>query len=227
MSRFRFSIGSFLGAITLLALGLAALVSQSSVGASVALTAFLSILGLATTLAIVPGSSRRLFCAGFAVFGWIYWFTEFELPAASVPQQLWTTGISTGLPKPEASDDRSGPGLITRELIAFVESKLLRNRRVGAQVMAQLTSSGYFPGTIVAVEDGQYQVQWVDGTTQWTPPNLIWSDPAGTRLACHSLVGGLFALFGGVLASCFAGAHCFAGALPAESRPTKPAGTAP
>src|SRR4029453_8426861 len=97
MSRFRFSIGSCLGAITLLALGLAALVSQSAVGASVAYTEFLSLLGLATTLAIVPGSGQRLFCAGFAVFGWLYWFTEFELPRESVPQQLWTTGISTGM----------------------------------------------------------------------------------------------------------------------------------
>lgn len=222
MSRFRFSIGSFLGVVTLLGLGLAALVSQSSLGASVAYTAFLSLLGLATTLAIVPGSSRRVFCAGFAVFGWLYWFTEFKLPTSSVPQQLWTTGSSVGLPQPETSDDRSGPGLITREIITFLETNLLRNRRVGTHVMAQLTSSGYFPGTIVAVDDGQYQVQWVDGTTQWTPPHLIWSDPAGTRLACHSLVGGLFALFGAVLASCFAG-----GLAPSPSPATKQGGTAP
>ena len=45
MSRFRFSIGSFLGVVTLLALGLAALVSQSTLGASVAYTTFLSLLG--------------------------------------------------------------------------------------------------------------------------------------------------------------------------------------
>ena len=216
MSRFRFSIASFLGAISLLALDLAAIVSQSTWGASVAYTVFFSLLGLATTLAVVletrwdravlcPTSRHRLFCAGFAVFGWLYWFTEFKVPTASVPQQLWTTGISTGLPRPESSDDGSGPGLITRQLITFVETKLSPNRRTGAQVMAQLSSSGYFPGTIVATRQGEYEVQWVDGSLQWTPPNLIWSDPAGTRLACHSLIGGLFALLGAVLASLFGG----------------------
>ena len=196
MSRFRFSIGSFLGVVTLLALGLAALVSQSTLGASIAYTVFLSLLGLATTLAIVPGSRHRVFCTGFAVFGWFYWFTEFELPTDSVPQQLWTTGSSVGMPRPESFDDRPGPGLITRELITFVETNLSGNRQVGAQVMAEWTPGSYFPGTIVAAKGGQYQVQWVDGTQQWTPPHLIWSDPAGTKLACHSLIGGLFALLG-------------------------------
>src|SRR5262245_41208380 len=113
MSRFRFSIGSCLAAVTLLALGLAALVSQSMLGASVAYTTFLMLLALATTLAIVPGSRQRLFCAGFAVFGWCYWFTEFEVPPASVPPQLWTTGISSGLPRPQTPTDRRGPGLLT------------------------------------------------------------------------------------------------------------------
>jgi hypothetical protein len=221
MSRFRFSIGSVLSVVTLLALGLAALVSQSTLGASVAYTAFLSLLGLATTLATVPGSRHRLFCAGFAVFGWLYWFTEFKLPTNSVPQQLWTTGTSTGAPRPEPSDDRSGPGLITREIITFVETNLIRKRQVGTQVMAELTSGGYYPATIVAARGGQYQVQWVDGTKQWTPPHLIWSDPADTRLACHSLIGGLFALFGAVLASLFA-----SGPL-APSPATKPGGSAP
>src|SRR5262245_41623243 len=134
MSRFRFSIGSFLGAIALLALGLAALVSQSTWGASIAYTVFLVLLGLGTTLAVVPGSKHRVFCAGFAVFGWLYWNTEFELPTSSVPQQLWTTGSSSGFPRPESSDVDNGPGLITRELIIFVETKLIRNR-IGAQVM--------------------------------------------------------------------------------------------
>jgi hypothetical protein len=222
MSRFRFSIASFLGAITLLALGLAAIVSQSTLGASVAYTVFLSLLGLATTLAIVPGSRHRVFCAGFAIFGLFYWFTEFKLPTNSVPQELWTTGSSSGLPRPESSEDGSGPGLITRRLITFVETKLIRNRQVGAQVMAQLSSGNYYPGTIVAVDGEQYQVQWVDGTLQWTAPQQIWIDPAATRLACHSLMGGLFALFGAVLASLFAG-----GPTPAPSPATKPEGPAP
>jgi hypothetical protein len=221
MTRFRFSIGSVLVVVTLLALGLAALVSQSTVGASASYTVFLSLLGLATTLSIVPGSRHRLFCAGFAVFGWLYWFTEFSLPTNSVPQQLWTTGSSSGFPRPESSEDPGGPGLITRELITFVETHLIRKRQVGAQVMAQLSSGNYYPGTIVAVDDGQYQVQWVDGSLQWTAPNQIWLDPAGTRLACHSLMGGLFALFGAVLASFFAGGP------PAKPPATKPGEPAP
>jgi hypothetical protein len=205
MSRFRYSIGSFLGAITLLALGLAAIVSQSTWGASLAYTVFLLLLGVATTLAVVPGNSRRLFCTGFAIFGWLYWFTEFKLPASSVPQQLWTTGTSTGVPRPESSDAGLGPGLITRQLIAFLETNLSGKRRVGALVMAELSSGGYYPGTIVAVDGDQFEVQWVDGSRQWTQPNLIWSDPASTRLACHSLLGGLFALLGAVLATLLAG----------------------
>ena len=205
MSRFRFSIGSFLGAITLLAVGLAAIVSQSTWAASLSFTVFLLVLGVATTLAVVPGNSRRLFCTGFAIFGWLYWFTEFQVPTSSVPQQLWTTGSSTGLPRPESPGPRPGPGLITRELISLIETNLSSNRTVGAQVMAELTGSGYYPGTIVAVDGGQFEVQWVDGSRQWTPPSLIWSDPAGTRLACHSLLGGLFALLGAVLAMLFGG----------------------
>jgi hypothetical protein len=180
-------------------------VSQSTWAASLAFTVFLLLLGVATTLAIVPGNSRRLFCTGFAIFGWLYWFTEFTLPASSVPQQLWTTGSSTGLPRPESPSARPGPGLITRQLITFIEANLSSNRRVGAQVMAELSSGGYYPGTIVAARGDQIEVQWVDGSRQWTPPNLIWSDPAGTLLACHSLLGGLFALLGAVLATLFAG----------------------
>ena len=78
MNRFRFSLTSFLVVVTLLALGLAAIASQSRLAASAVLTAYVVLNCVALAGAILPQAPNRAFWIGFAIFGWTYWFVEFD-----------------------------------------------------------------------------------------------------------------------------------------------------
>jgi hypothetical protein len=203
MNRFHFSIRSFLAVITLLALGLGAMASQSELAASCALTVFLSLVGLATAVAFVRRAPNRAFWIGFAVFGWMYWWVEFTLPG-SAATPAWTTG-SLGTSSQLGSPP--GPGLITGRFIRFVEANVTPNRQPGSPVMARWTNNGrYYPATIVQESHGQIQVKWVDGGTfQWTPANLITANAPQLVVAGHALMGSLFGLVGGILATVVAG----------------------
>jgi len=198
MNRFRFSMGSFLVVITLLALGLGAIASQSAAAASLAYTAFLSLLCLAAAVAVAPQSPRRAFCAGFAIFGFIYWLVEFQVPDTSAGRAPANTGWVVS---PPDRGERAEPMLTTRQLIHLIERNLTPRRTVGSPVMAAWTNNGrYYPATIVQEGSGQYQIQWVDGgTLQWTPTGQIVANSPLPMVAGHALMGSLFALFGGVL----------------------------
>ena len=194
MSRFRFSITSFFVVVTLVALGMAALVSQSRLGGSLAYTVFLAVLCLALAGAILRPLPARAFWLGFAVFGWTYWLVEFD--AASPPQRWAGTVMYTGY----GVSGQPRPGLVTRDLIGFLEANLTPNRRVGARVSAQWRGGSYYPGTITQVNGDDYLVQWDDGSApQWTPSAQLASTSPAIQPAAHSLFGSLFALLGGVL----------------------------
>src|SRR5687767_8956766 len=99
MNRFRFSLGTFLVVVTLLALGLAALVSQSRFAASAALTAYVVLLCVSLAGAVMPHAANRAFWIGFAIFGWTYWFAEFDTGVArsGQPSVPVTFALSSGL----------------------------------------------------------------------------------------------------------------------------------
>lgn len=201
MSRFRFSIGTFLVVVTLLASGLAAMASPSRVATSLAYTAFLSLLCVALAGGILP-NSHRPFWLGFAIFGWAYWFVEFDASAVApqvAPAQTirFLSGIGYAS-SPQAPQQRAG--LVTSELMELLESRMTANRQVGAKVIAQWRGGTYYAGTILEVNDGLYLIDWDDGSAdQWTPPSQILPNSPNLRLAGHATFGGLFALLGGVL----------------------------
>jgi hypothetical protein len=202
MNRLRFSIGSFLVVVSALALGLGTIVSQSELAAAIAFTVFVSMLGLAATVACAPRSERRAFCAGFAIFALTYWLVEFQSPDGSSAAR-WPAGwISV---TSSAGSPPQGPALITRQVLQWIERNLTPNRRIGSRVMAAFNSNGrYYPATIVQEGSGQFQIQWVDGgALQWTPANLIVADSPTALVAGHAVMGGLFALLGGVLTLLF------------------------
>jgi hypothetical protein len=197
MGRFRFSMTTFLVVISLLAAGLAALVSQSRLGASAAYSFFLAILCLAVVGALVGGGDRRVFWLGFALFGWCYWFAEFKQPPnPQNPYVVYYGWYGTTQPTQPT-------GLITTEFLSFVEDKLSANRAVGSQVYAQWRGGGYYPGTITQADgSGSYLVAWSDGSApQWTTSNFIQPGAPQVRVTGHAVMGSLWALLGGVLAS--------------------------
>ena len=202
MSRFRFSIATFLIVVTLLALGLAAMGSQSHLATSAAYTAFLVLLGVATAGAILAAGPRRAFWLGFAIFGWSYWFVEFDASGQREPVVSQSMVVSltrlTGRSSPQPA--MPAPGLLTSSLLGWLEASMSPNFAVGSKIMAKWRGGSYYSGTIIQANNGQYLIVWDDGSPQqWTPPSHIAPNGHNLRLAAHATLGGLFALAGGVL----------------------------
>lgn len=201
MNRFRFSLGSFLAVVTLLALGLAAMASQSRLAASVSLTAYVVLLCVAFAGAVLPHSANRPFWIGLAIFGWTYWFLEFDAGNTSPSQSrapttsfIAVTGMVVQQPAP------GRVGLLTQDLIDFLETSVTPGRSVGSKVMGQWRGGSYYSGTITEVKDGQCLIVWDDGSApQWTPPSGILPHSPSLRVAAHATIGGLFGLLGGVI----------------------------
>lgn len=200
MNRFRFSLGTFLVVVTLLAVALAALVSQSRLAASAALTAYLVLLCVALAGAILPQAPNRAFWIGFAIFGWTYWLVEFDTTQVNSGQSRATSiAIYSGLIVNQ-SGAQPRVGLITQDLIDYLETHVTPGRSVGSKVMGQWRGGSYYSGTITQVQDGQYLIVWDDGSApQWTPSSGILPHSPSMRVAAHATIGGLFALLGGVI----------------------------
>jgi hypothetical protein len=201
MRRFRFSMTTFLIVITLLAGGLAALVSQSRWGASAAYSVFLALLCLSIAGAILARDESRAFWIGFAVFGWGYWFFEYrESPNTQYP---YYGGVYLGYYP--SRPQQPPPGLITTELLGKLEESLDSNRKVGAQVVAQWQGGGYYAGTIQQADgSGNYLVAWADGSApSWT--SSVMPGAPQMRVTGHAVMGSLWALLGGALATAFFG----------------------
>jgi hypothetical protein len=201
MSRFRFSLTTFLAVVTLLAIGLAAMTSQSPVATSVAYTVFLVLLCLASAGAFVAAAEKRPFWLGFAIFGWTYWFVEFDASGGqSAPQSQVVAGISF-LSRRTVTTSRVPPvSLVTEGLMNWLESRVTAHLSVDSKVSAQWRGGAYYSGTITQASGGQYSIVWDDGSPQqWMPASQILPNSPNLRVAAHATLGGLFALFGGVL----------------------------
>ena len=201
MHRFRFSIRSFLVTISLLGCGLAAMASQARLATSLAYTAFLVLICLAATGAILAGQNRA-FWLGFAVFGWTYWFVEFDTSGGSPPTASGSVAffspLGVRLNQPIAPPAK--PGLVTGDLMELLETQMTIHRAIGSKVLAQWRSGSYYSGTITDAQNGQYLIVWDDGSPpQWTPPAQIAPNSPNLRIAAHATLGGLFAVLGGVL----------------------------
>jgi hypothetical protein len=98
MRGFRFHIGSLVILILIIGVGFAALRESNDLWDSVLFTVTIGVLLISVLLSVHRTESRRAFCIGFAVFGWIY------LGLASVP----------------SIESR----LITTKALAFLDSKV-------------------------------------------------------------------------------------------------------
>jgi hypothetical protein len=222
MNRFRFSLGSFLAVVTLLALGLAAMASQSRLVASASLTAYLVLLCVALAGAVLPNSANRPFWIGLAIFGWTYWFLEFDAGQASVtqPRAPTTSFIAlSGVMVQQPTPMPGRVGLLTQYLIDFLETSVTPGRSVGSKVMGQWRGGSYYSGTITEVKDAQYLIVWDDGSApQWTPRTGILPHSPSLRVAAHATIGGLFALLGGVIVALLFGSKFAPAHIPSERR---------
>jgi hypothetical protein len=72
MPRFRISIASLLGIVAVIAIGLAGMLSASSVWTTAAATVTLALLLTALLASVLLDGTDRAFWAGFALFGWSY-----------------------------------------------------------------------------------------------------------------------------------------------------------
>lgn len=199
MSRFRFSIAGFFLVLTLVAFGLAATVSQSDLAGSAAFTVFLGLLCLATAGAILRALPERAFWLGFALFGWTYWFCEFDTDLPSPQPSVLSGFFFSGRP---SNSPASRPGLVTRHFLQYLASNLAPSRTIGSKVMGQWRGGSYYSGTITEANGNQYLIVWDDGSApQWTPTTQIFPNSPSILVAGHSLCGGLFALVGGVMAA--------------------------
>jgi hypothetical protein len=199
MTRFRFTIAGFFLVLTLVALGLAATVSQSDLAGSAAYTLFLALLCLALAGAILQTLPARAFWLGFALFGWTYWIVEFESELPTSQQTAFTRFFVGGTSTPTQS---AGPTLVTRHLLSAIAARMAPNREIGAKVIAQWRGGTYYSGVITEADVDRYLIVWDDGSApQWTPTTQILPNSPSVLVAGHSLCGGLFALLGGVSAA--------------------------
>lgn len=84
MNTLRFSLAKLLGAVVLVALGLAALVNATDFWVRVSVTLAVLVLLSAIARALYSSDNRRAFWSGFAIFGWGYFVLGFVVPD-SVP----------------------------------------------------------------------------------------------------------------------------------------------
>jgi hypothetical protein len=197
MGRFRFSITTLLVVITLLAAGLAAFVSQSEFGASVAYTGFVALLCLAVAGAVLVKTGGRAFWIGFALFGWFYWGTQYD-----PDRELSTRAFSSFRVWTPVEQPIRHPPLVTDGFLQFVEQKTTAKLEKGAAVNARWTNGAYYPGAIVQKNGaGQYLIAWSDGSTPlWVAASNIRAGGEHIHATGQSLLGALFALGGGGLA---------------------------
>lgn len=187
--------------MTLLSIGLWAYVNQSDWAANITYTLFFACLCLATGAAAILRDDRRPFWLGVAIFGWAYWLIGFDVSlSTSRAQPVGFWAYSNIQPS-------TGPRLFTSDLLDLAEQHLTASRQVGAVVMAQWRNGGLYRGTITAVtDDNQFVVQWDDGSApQTTPGSQVFPLKTHSRVAGHSVLGGLFALAGGITLACLFG----------------------
>jgi hypothetical protein len=198
MRTWNFSLASLLAIVTLLCFDLAALVSDSRLATSAAYTAFIALLCFAAAAALAAPATRRAFWIGFAVFGAVYWWAAFDAPQAQSNRNPWMMqwggiyGFGTSEPP--------SPTFVTSELLDVVEENIAPNYAVGSHVFARWQGFGYYWGTILQTDGGQYLIKWDDGSPPtWQAARDISGTSANRRVALQAIVATLWSLGGGSL----------------------------
>ena len=202
MGRARLSLRAILAVIAVLAVGMAAVVSQSRLASSLTFTAFWVANLLAVAGAMVVRSRIRAFCVGSAVFGLGYWAIAFETADADVTNfSRWFSirGRMTNLWRGNDSLKESDR-FITSELVDLMESSVRPALAPGGQVYAQFNGGLYYTGKVQSFDGTHYVIAWDDGTTPSpVPPAGIRGCIQYVRTSAHSVMGLLLTLIGGLL----------------------------
>jgi hypothetical protein len=197
MKPVRFSVASFLVGVAALAAAFGALESNSELVASLVFSLNLLLLSFALVGAIVAAGSARRFWIGFIAFGGIYSLVAFGF---LFPSPYRAAYVASGYT--QANDQ---PQLLTSRLLELYGA-VRAKRSIGDRVSAQWSGGGLWPATIVAYQDGRYQVDWDDSSAnEWVSYSQI--HPVGRDLnrVGHSVFSLLFGFLGGVAAVCLFG----------------------
>lgn len=184
MSGLRFSLAGLIGATVVVATGCAVLRFASALWASVVFTLAFGMLLLALVGALCGQRAVRPFWAGFAVFGWAYFFAAFNLWfLAGTSAHLLTTA------------------LLTRLQASLEPSPLAIGDRIEVQ-----WGSSWWRCTLLQTKDGQYLIHY-DGyqstSDEWVPRTRIRpGEPEHFYRIGHALFAVLFGFVGGVLSQC-------------------------
>jgi len=202
MNPLRFSLSSSLVGLTLIALTLGAVTTQSAFLTDAIFTCFWVVLLIAVIGARSRQSERRRFWLGFALAGWTYWFIGFE----AAPQRYSTLRGFTSTISISRLAATESPRFVSSDIIDWLEDRLATSRKVGSHVHAIWRRSSVYPGVIEDVNDqGDYLIRWDDGSpNQWTTRNEVFADSTRARVALHCLFGLCLSLVVGTL-----GAYCF------------------
>jgi hypothetical protein len=193
----RFSLRTLLLAMPVVALGISGFVFNLAWATSLIYTFSVVAILLAAIGALFARGDRRLFWAGFAAFGWGYWFFAFEheTPKPTVPTAYSGIPIYTNsAPFYAESQGR----FITSVVLDWLTEHMPLSKRKGSRVMAQWGNS-YWPATIIESQGESYLVQWADGSAPSSTTRVV-PYPFTSRIAGHSLFCLLFALIGGAAA---------------------------
>lgn len=195
MRSWTFSLTSLLGVMTLLAVDFGAIVADSHFATSASYTIFLGLLCFAAAASFTAPQDRRAFWVGFATFGLVYALAVFERPPTpGAGSPFSPLGYSSSSPYGSSSN------FITDDLLDMVEGSLASRHEVGSHVYARWLSNGYYWGTIIGVQEGQYQIKWDDGSTPtWQSFRDVAGTSANRRVALHSTVATVWALVGGAI----------------------------
>jgi hypothetical protein len=169
MNRLQWSLGGLILATVAVGVGLAAVISNSHLAASLAFSLNLGLLCLAITGAICGQGVMRTFWVGFAVFG-----VGYGLAVLNSPDSLVTEMAIEQIPL------------------------LQRPPFVGDRVMAQWTNGSYYSARISAIENGMYLTAWDDGSSPtWVSYAQLRFDKSYQHLTAHNVLGPMIAFLGG------------------------------
>lgn len=141
MKEVRFSLASFMAAVTFIAMGLAALRYPSAFVASAILTFTVGVLLCSTLAALVRHGTRRNFWIGIALFGWVYLFVVRSEPYGNNP--YWTY-------------------LPTTELLSrFIRYGWMTDNNTGSYSVFQQGQIAHFLLTLVVAFVGGVLAKWI------------------------------------------------------------------
>jgi hypothetical protein len=193
----RFSLRALLLAVPVVALGVSGFIFNLTWATSLIYTLCVAALLLAAVGALFARRERRLFWAGFAAFGWGYWFIAFEHQAPKPTAPMAYSGIPVHTNSALIPAESQGR-FITSEVLDWLTQHVTLSKRKGSRVMAQWGNS-YWPATIVENEGESYLVQWADGSSPSSTTSVM-PYSFTSRIAGHSLFCLLFAIMGGAAA---------------------------